>query len=142
MKDYPGMWATMIRGGTPLIAIKNLVIRALECRTNNTLTFLSTSFVFQEHVASKLFSGSFVALPFSPITGDGNKPIPLAQQVRQRLDQQFEGLEEYGYRLEPRTGWRFLSFFLDAFIFVITLATKQRLEVTSKLGFVANIILG
>ena len=40
------------------------------------------------------------------ITGDGNKPIPLAQQVRQRLDQQFEGLEEYDYRFEPRAGWR------------------------------------
>ena len=26
-------------------------------------------------------------------TGEGNKPIPPAQQVRQRLDQQFEGLE-------------------------------------------------
>ena len=37
----------------------------------------------------------------------GNTPIPLAQQVTQRLDQQFEGLEEYDYRLEPRTGWRF-----------------------------------
>ena len=35
-----------------------------------------------------------------------------------------------------------LSFFQDdAFIFVITLATKQRLEVKSRLGFVANIIL-
>ena len=41
------------------------------------------------------------------ITGEGNKPIPLAQQVRHRLDQQFEGLEEYNYRLEPRTGVRF-----------------------------------
>ena len=66
MKDYRGMWATMRRDGTLLIAIKNLAIRALGCRTNNTLTFLSTSFVFQEHDASKLFSGSFVALPFSP----------------------------------------------------------------------------
>ena len=41
------------------------------------------------------------------ITGDGDKPIPLQQQVRQRLDQQFDGLEEYDYRLEPRAGWRF-----------------------------------
>ena len=40
------------------------------------------------------------------ITGDGHKPIPPAQQVRQQFDQQFEGLEEYDYRLEPRTGWR------------------------------------
>ena len=41
------------------------------------------------------------------ITGDGNKPIPPKQQVRQSRDQQFEGLEEYDYRLGPRTGWRF-----------------------------------
>ena len=41
------------------------------------------------------------------ITGDGSKPFPPAQQVRQRLDQQFEGLEEYHYRLGPRTRWRF-----------------------------------
>ena len=38
---------------------------------------------------------------------DGNKPIPLGQQVKQRLDQQFEGLEEHDYRLEGRTGWRY-----------------------------------
>ena len=45
---------------------------------------------------------------FSAITGDGNKPIPPGQQqVRQRLDQRFEGLEEYDYRLERRTGWRY-----------------------------------
>ena len=37
------------------------------------------------------------------ITGEGNKPILPAQQVRQRLGQQFEGLEEYDYRLEART---------------------------------------
>ena len=43
----------------------------------------------------------------SAITGHRNKPIPPGQQVRQRLDQQFEGLEEKDYRLEPRTGWRF-----------------------------------
>ena len=41
------------------------------------------------------------------ITGDGNKLILLGQQVRQRLDQQFEGLEEYDYLLEARTGWRY-----------------------------------
>ena len=40
------------------------------------------------------------------ITGDGNKHVPPKQQVRQWLDQQFEGLEEYDYRLEARTGWR------------------------------------
>ena len=34
------------------------------------------------------------------ITRDGNKPIPPGQQDRLRLDQQFEGLEEYDYRLE------------------------------------------
>ena len=41
------------------------------------------------------------------ITGDRNKPIPPGQQVWQRLDRQFEGLEEYDCRLEARTGWRF-----------------------------------
>ena len=32
-------------------------------------------------------------------TGSGNKPITPEQQVRRRRDQQFEGLEEYKYRL-------------------------------------------
>ena len=41
------------------------------------------------------------------ITGEGDKPSPLAQLVRQRLDQQFEGLKEYDHRFEPRTGWQF-----------------------------------
>ena len=41
------------------------------------------------------------------ITGEESKPIPLAQQVRQRLDQQFEGLKEHNTRFEPRTGWQF-----------------------------------
>ena len=41
------------------------------------------------------------------MTGDGHKPIPPKQQVRQQLDQQFEGLEKYDYRLEGRTGWRY-----------------------------------
>ena len=61
------------------------------------------------------------------ITGEGNKPIPPAQQVRQRLGQQFEGLEENDCRLEPRTGWRFYP---SAFIFVNALAEKHRLEVS------------
>ena len=57
------------------------------------------------------------------INGHGNKPIPPGQQVRQRLDQQFEGFEEYDYRLEARTGWRYYpSSRTDAIIFVITLA--------------------
>ena len=76
------------------------------------------------------------------ITGDGNKPIPPGQQqVRQRLDQRFEGLEEYDYRLEPRK-MAILSFLQDdAFIFVMKLAIEQRREVNLALGFVANIIL-
>ena len=40
------------------------------------------------------------------VTGDGNKPIPHGEQVRQRLDQQFEDFEEYDYQIEPRLGWR------------------------------------
>ena len=46
---------------------------------------------------------------YTAITGSGNKPIPPAQQVRQRLDQQFEGLEAYDYRLEASTGWRYYA---------------------------------
>ena len=38
------------------------------------------------------------------ITGSGNTRIPPEQQVRQRRDQQFEGFEEYDYRLEVSTG--------------------------------------
>ena len=37
----------------------------------------------------------------------GNKPVPPAQQIRQRRERQFEGLDEYHYRVDPRTGWRF-----------------------------------
>ena len=44
---------------------------------------------------------------YTAITGKGNKPIPPGQQVRQRLDQQFEGLEECEYGLKASTGWRF-----------------------------------
>ena len=44
---------------------------------------------------------------FTAITGSGNKPIPPEQQVRQKRDQQFEGLDEYDYRLEASTGWRY-----------------------------------
>ena len=40
---------------------------------------------------------------FTAITGIGNKSIPPEQQIRQRLDQQFDGLEEYNYRLEAST---------------------------------------
>ena len=76
------------------------------------------------------------------ITGDGNKPIPPAQQVRQRLAQQFVGLEEYDYRLEPRTGWRFYPSFRTTHSSSSShWQQKQRLEVKSKLGVVANIIM-
>ena len=75
------------------------------------------------------------------ITGEGNKPIPPAQQVRQRLDQQVEGLEAYDYRLELRTGWRFCPSPRTTHSSSSSLATKQRLEVNLELGFVANIIL-
>ena len=42
---------------------------------------------------------------YTAITGSGNKPIP--PQVRQRLGQQFGGLEEHDYRLKASTGWRY-----------------------------------
>ena len=60
------------------------------------------------------------------ITGECNKPILPAQQVRQRLHQQFEGLEEYDYRLEQRTRTAILPLLQDdAFIFVNVLAAEQ-----------------
>ena len=34
---------------------------------------------------------------YTPVTGSGNKPIPPEQQVRQGLDQQVEGPEEYDF---------------------------------------------
>ena len=35
------------------------------------------------------------------------RPIRCDQQVRQRRGQAFEGIDEYDYRVDPRTGWRF-----------------------------------
>ena len=35
------------------------------------------------------------------------RTIPRSQQVRQRKEQAFEGIEEYDYAVDPRTGWRF-----------------------------------
>ena len=68
-------------------------------------------------------------------------PIPLSQQVRQRLHQPFEGLKEYDYRLGTSYRMAILSFLQDdAFIFVNALVAEQPVEVKSKLGFVANII--
>ena len=43
---------------------------------------------------------------YTEITGSGNKPIFPEQQVRQRHNQQFEGLEQHAYRLDA-TGWRY-----------------------------------
>ena len=37
--------------------------------------------------------------------GEGNTPIHPAQQMRQRRAQQLEGLDEYNYTVDPRTGW-------------------------------------
>ena len=34
-------------------------------------------------------------------TGEGNIPIHPAQQIRQRRDQQFEGLDEHNYTVDP-----------------------------------------
>ena len=35
------------------------------------------------------------------------RTIPRSQQIRQRKGQAFEGIEEYDYAVDPRTGWRF-----------------------------------
>ena len=34
---------------------------------------------------------------------------PRSQQIRQRKAQAFEGIEEYDYAVDPRTGWRFFQ---------------------------------
>ena len=39
-------------------------------------------------------------------TSEGNTPIPPQQRTRQRRNQQFEGLEEYNFQVDSRTGWR------------------------------------
>ena len=39
-------------------------------------------------------------------TSEGNAPIHPAQRSRQRRHQQFEGLEEYNYTVDAKTGWR------------------------------------
>ena len=39
-------------------------------------------------------------------TSEGNTPIHPKQRTRQRRTQQFEGLEEHNYQVDPRTGWR------------------------------------
>ena len=36
-----------------------------------------------------------------------NKPVPPEQQVRKRRNQQFERHEEYAYRLDASSGWRY-----------------------------------
>ena len=38
-------------------------------------------------------------------TSEGNTPIHLVQRSRQRRSHQFEGLQEYNYKVDPRTGW-------------------------------------
>ena len=40
-------------------------------------------------------------------TQDEYRTIPRSQQVRQRKGQPFEGIEEYDYAFDPKTGWRF-----------------------------------
>ena len=70
-------------------------------------------------------------------TGEGNSPIHPALQTRQH-DQQFEGRDEYNYTVDPRTGWRFYHFNqTNNFVFVSALGAARRLEVESKLGFLA-----
>ena len=35
------------------------------------------------------------------------EPSPRCQQARQRKEQQSEGIEEFDYAVDPKTGWRF-----------------------------------
>ena len=41
------------------------------------------------------------------MTQQEKRTIPRSQQVRQRKEQAFEGIEENEYAVDPRTGWRF-----------------------------------
>ena len=40
-------------------------------------------------------------------TQQDHRTISCSQQVRQRKEQQIEGIEEYDYAADPQTGWRF-----------------------------------
>ena len=42
-------------------------------------------------------------------TQQENRTIPRRQQVTQGKEQQFEGIEEYDYAVDPRTGWIYLN---------------------------------
>ena len=71
-----------------------------------------------------------------------HKPIPPEQQVRQRLDQQFEGLEEYDFRLESSRGCRYYPSSTTLSSSSSRWQTSSDLfVVNSELGFVAIIIL-
>ena len=62
------------------------------------------------------------------------RTIPRSQQVRQRKEQQFEGIEEYDYAVDPRTGWRFYK---PAAIVLVHESGKQPLLDDKKLEFLA-----
>ena len=40
-------------------------------------------------------------------TQEEKRTIRCSQRVRQRKGQQFEGIEEYYYAVDPKTSWRF-----------------------------------
>ena len=72
-------------------------------------------------------------------TSEGNTPIHPQQRTRQRRNQQFEGLEEYDYQVDLRTGKPEAS---SIFIFVnFSMGPARRLEVKRMLEFLANLIL-
>ena len=78
-------------------------------------------------------------------TSEGNTPIHPTQRTRQRRDQQFEGLEEYDYQVDPQTGWRTYPSrsrgnpASNIFVLVNSVGTARRLE--QKLEFLAILIL-
>ena len=59
------------------------------------------------------------------ITGCGNTPIPPHQQVRQRLNQQFEGHGEYSFGLDSSVWTYYVPATMHSSIFVIAMATEQ-----------------
>ena len=84
-----------------------------EVGTRNPGKFLWTEKLFKDQWTSALI---FIEAKhkckrlhdeYTATTGEGNKPIPPAQQIRQRRARQYEGLDEYNFRVGPRTGWRF-----------------------------------
>ena len=83
-----------------------------EVDTKNPGFFLWTEGVIKDHWINVLISlikhkCQRLYEEHTARTGEGNNPIHPAQQIRQRREQQFEGVDEYNCTVDPRTRWRF-----------------------------------